>query len=47
MDKKPIGAIIGDLISLLVCKEIITIDELKEIIGEAYFNELKMMEVEE
>ena len=40
MDKKLLGAIVGDLIAVLVSKKIITVDELKMIVGEAYFEEL-------
>ena len=40
MDKKPLGAIVGDLIAVLVSKEVINIDELKMIVGDAYFEEM-------
>lgn len=39
-DKKPIGAILGDLIAVLVSKEVLDINELKMIVGDAYFEEL-------
>ena len=39
-DKKPIGAILGDLICVLVSKEVLDINELKMIVGDAYFEEL-------
>lgn len=39
-DKKPIGAILGDLICVLVSKEVLDINELKMIVGDVYFEEL-------
>lgn len=40
LKKKPIGAIVGDLICVLVSKKILDVDELKMIVGDAYFEEL-------
>lgn len=39
-DKKPIGAIVGELICVLVSKKVLDINELKMIVGDAYFEEM-------
>ena len=40
LKKKPIGAIVGNLVAVLVSKKILDVDELKMIVGDAYFEEL-------
>jgi len=40
MANKPIGEIVGDLIAVLVRKKILNADELKEVIGKDYYEEL-------
>ena len=40
LKKKPIGAIVGNLVAVLVSKKILDVDELKMIVGDACFEEL-------
>ena len=41
--KKTIGEIVGDLALMLFAKGVFNLDELKDIIGDEYFNELIKM----